>query len=315
MTRIVYVAPFVHEWGTESYLAADAEKIPGVTVDRVPEPQRCDAHWWIELIERCEGADLLLYTKGQGLGKWEDYGPWRAIECGGTQTASFHLDRYVGLRRERELDTDPFWRTGTVFTADGDPHSAEVFRARGINHRWLPPAVSSDAPLGRWMPDIPPVAFVGAYAYHDEWPWRPGLLDGLKARYGDRFHRWGNAGRIHGDELSAVYRSAVVNVGDSLCPPGTSRYCSDRLPECLGRGGFLIFPRIEGIADYYGLVDGVHCRFYEYGDLDGVFALVDDFLAHPDEARTIADRGCAQIRAHHTYVDRAREILTVLGLV
>ncbi len=68
-------------------------------------------------------------------------------------------------------------------------------------------------------------------------------------------------------------------------------------------------------TDFYGLVDGIHCRFYDFGDLDGVYALIDHYIACPLEARTIADAGCEQIRnAGHTYVNRARTILETVGL-
>lgn len=318
MTRIVYVASFRHSFGTEEHIARDAERIPRVTVDRVQEPDRRadQARFLDALTERCDGADLLVYQKTYGLGP-EAVNVWRAVEKHGTQTCSIHLDKYVGLARQEQLPVDAFWRTGTVFTADGDPISEWAYREHGIRHHWLPPAcVSDECVPGTRRDGVEPIVFVGSrHGYHPEHTWRQTLIDGLEQHYGPQFGLYGARRPVRDQALNDLYASTTVAVGDSLILPGWSKYVSDRLTETLGRGGFLIQPRIDGIAERYGLRDGVHCRFYNFGDLDGLFRIIDHYVEHPDEAHAIAMAGQAHIRAHHTYTHRVREVLDTLGIV
>jgi len=315
--HLVYLGHFDRPWCTEVHLARELEGL-GHTVDRMPEPTTATHATLAELEARARsgGAQLVLWTRVHPLPA-EATGLWRRLEADGIVTASYHLDLYRGLSRQ-PIPGDPFWTTGTVFTADGDPTSADWFAAQGINHSWMPPAVVSDE-CGRGTPqrhfERHPVVFVGqaAASYPREWPWRGELLARLRRTYRRQFVVWPKARPIRGAELNDLYASATVVVGDSLCLPGHSNYWSDRITETLGRGGFLLFPRIEGLAEQ-GFVDGEHLRLYDVGDFDGLKGLIDHYLAHPDEARVIADRGMAFVAEHHTYRHRMTVMLSRLGL-
>lgn len=88
---------------------------------------------------------------------------------------------------------------------------------------------------------------------------------------------------------------------------------SDRLTETIGRGGFLVWPEIEGVAEE-GFVDGEHFRTYRYGDFDQLKAIIDHYISNPGEARRIASQGQAFVAEHHTYTVRMRRLLAAAGL-
>ncbi len=303
---IVYIGNFTHPHCTEVHIArtlADA----GVRVIRLQENK-------VQLREiRALGkqADLVLYTRTWGLPK-EAISVWRELEAAGVPTASYHLDLYVGLKRESTLEGDPFWATGICFTPDGDPASAEVFASHGVNHVYIPPAVfKGECVTGRVRPEFTnDVCFVGSYPYpHAEWPYRDQLVEALMARYGDKFTRYGAGARtVRNQDLNDVYASTRVVVGDSLCLGFTKPwYWSDRPYETVGRGGTLIMPRIEGLETHF--TDREHLRFYDFNDYDALFSAIDELISNPAEATRIAQTGRVHVRDNHTYHNRLQQAL------
>ena len=313
---IGYIGNTRHPWCTELHIAADL-RLLGHTVTMFQEPS--DRSYVLPFLDEIETwcqrewPDLLMFTRTWGLPTATDL--WRRLEGIGIVTCSYHLDLYVGLQREAGIETDPFWTTQHVFTPDGDLNSAEFFKSKGINHHWSSPAVvSSECGPGVFDPRFDfDVVFVGSENYHPEWPWRPQLLRFLRARYGDRFRRFSGdqpEGPIRGQDLNNLYATARVVVGDSLCLPGHQNYWSDRFFETVGRGGFLVGPLVPGIKQF---LTGDHMALYNPGDLGHVGALVDYYLAHPDEAKAIARQGQAHVKANHTYQHRLAEALKVMG--
>src|SRR5215472_8378828 len=98
----------------------------------------------VEQACRERGAKLLIYVHTHG---WDVQGDLfkmlENVKRYGTKTCSFHLDRFFGLnqldKREERIGTHAFWKTDKVFTADGG--NEDGFRAKGVNHVWMPPAV------------------------------------------------------------------------------------------------------------------------------------------------------------------------------
>lgn len=310
---VAYCGNFQHAHCTEVHVAATLEAL-GVEVIRLQESDvTLD-----EMLARSADVDVFLYTRTWGLPGPQAIGMLRSLERRGVITASFHLDLYVGLNREHTLDGDPFWSTQWVFTPDGDPASEEMFAARGIRHIWSPPAVyEPECVMGEIDPRFDhDVVFVGSYPYpHVEWPYRNQLIEWLQHTYGAAFHRYGTgATTIRNMPLNDLYRTAKVVVGDSLCPGFTKpRYWSDRITETLGRGGALVWPRIDGIEDE-GFVDCEHLRLYDFGNFDQLRTIINDMLDHPDETRAMAERGQAFVRSHHTYIQRMTSMLTAVGI-
>lgn len=307
--RIVYAGDFSQSWHTESHVARDMETLGHEVV-------RHQSEFRGPLLNACADADLLLLQANGGLPS-EFAASWlRDVEALGCATASYHLDLFVGLPRADRIDHDVMFRAGTVFTADGDPHSAEVFASHGVNHRWLPPAVVSDECVpGRYRAQYEyDVVFVGAENYHEAWPQRRALIERMRAEYGNRFGLFGHHPPTRDLNLNDLFATARVVVGDSLSLPGHSLYTSDRLFETLGRGGVLVYPRIPGIEDAFGLRDHEHLRYYEIGDFDGCVAIIDELLDDAVGARAMAARGQAFVAGRHTYRDRVQQMLTMLNL-
>jgi hypothetical protein len=226
-------------------------------------------------------------------------------------TVSYHLDLYVGLQRNGGIGSDPFWNTEYVFTADGDPESQKYFESLGINHYWLPPAVYEPECTLEDVPKTKELIFVGSYGYHPEYPYRPQLIDWLKSEYAGRFEHWGSEGMGHvrGAELNLLYASTKVVVGDSLLLPDHINYWSDRVPETLGRGGFLIHPKIKGMP----YKDAVHLRYYEHGNFKQLKYLIDHYLKADEEREKIRKQGHEYVKKNLPYTNLLLEMLSVVG--
>lgn len=299
-------------WSTETHVAAALESL-GHTVVRLQE----NSVTWAECVLAADRSDLFLWQRTWDIRPEDGHRALAAISGAGVPSVSFHLDLYIGLEREAQIaQADPFWRTSLVVTADGG-HDDE-FAAYGVNHRWLPPAVHEPhCRVGRrdrkrWPHDV---IFVGSHPYpHPEWQaQRTGLIEALQARYGDRFKVWphrerdGRAKPIRGRELSNLYASAKVVVGDSCLPNGQRRFWSDRIPETLGRSALLLHPEVGGMADWYE--DGRDLLTYPVGDYDEVCRLVDRALADPEGSAVIAKQGQVTILGRDTYVHRMAEVI------
>lgn len=312
--RVLYVGNFRESYCTEVHLAREMEGL-GHSVTCYQEPPGGGDLSTVAAIEAAaEGHDLVMWTRTWGLPA-EATELWRRLEDRGIATASYHLDLYVGLARQRKVTRDPFWTTGVVFTPDGDPGSQAWFEHEGINHVYIPPAVVSDECVpGNYRPELDhDVIFVGSKHYHPEWKHRPALLAWLEQTYGDRFKRYGGDVQVmRGQDLNDLYASAKVVVGDSLCFPGHTNYWTDRYYETVGRGGFLVAPAIPGLEDHF--TDDVHLALYDYWDFDGLGATIDHFLSDPDSRHRIQRTGQAHVRENHTYRERLTFALEHVGV-
>ncbi len=326
---ITYAGNHEETFTTETHVAASLES-QGHTVRRVQERgltvRELDAATW--------GADLFLWTRTEGFmaSAPDEMIAWLASKRAlGLPTASLHLDLYAGIgRRTGGLETDPFWRTEYVFTPDGG--SPEFFRRHGVNHFYLRPGVyDRECVVGEVKREFEAdVIFVGSGsphgAYHPEWGYRRELLAFLVKAYGRRFVKHGGPpihggrGFIRGADLSDLYASARVVVGDTLClgpedarePRFThERYWSDRVYETVGRGGYLVHPRIVGLDDEF--TDGEHLRFYTYGDFDGLKAIIDAALADDAHRAHVKAAGMAMVKDACTYVHRTAEMIRILA--
>lgn len=305
---IAYLGNFSVDFTTESHIRETLTDM-GHAVVALQENQVALP----DILSACRGADLFLWTRTMGFLKCNGYEMLTRIKI---PTVVFHLDLYIGLDREPTLDYDPFWRAKYVFTADGDPQHAEVFKAKDINHYWLKPGV-----LKRECYLAPPrddlrcdVAFVGSYNYHAE-HYRTKLIDFLKSAYGSRFRLFGaNGDSWRGHDLNQLYASAKVVVGDSCNLNGKiNHYASDRLYESLGRGACTAFPAIPGMTDEFA--DGVHLRLYRFGDFTGLRQTIDLMLDQSDVERTnMRWAACDLVGKTGTYHNRMQEMLAVLAI-
>lgn len=318
--RIGYVGNFGPEHSTENHVR-QALEANGHTVLQLQENDR---RTWEVLADPMVAAeatvDLVLWTRTGW--DWPLHTGWswefaidmqrRALEQlrrRGVPTVGFHLDRWWGLAREHQVADEPFFTCDLVVTADGG-HD-DRWTAAGVNHVWMPPAVSRTEALREPRSNartVPPVVFVGSWrGYHDEWPYRAELIAWLQRRYRRQVGLYPRGGRaVRGQELVDLYRKATVVVGDSCLAGGATRYWSDRIPETVGRGGFLVHPMVEGLAEHFG---PEHLATYDLGDWDQLGAIIDHHLAHPELAAATAAAGREHVLAHHTYERRMEQLM------
>lgn len=229
-------------------------------------------------------------------------------------TVAYHLDLYMGLERWQEYQDHDYFKVQHFFTVDR-------LMADWLNENtdtkgyYIPAGVLHEEAYAMRLPKKYDVIFVGSRGYHHEWPYRPKLIDWLKATYGDRFHHFGNDGEgvVRGIDLNRLYGSTKVVVGDTLCPDFTyPYYMSDRVFETVGRGGFIIHPYIKGIEEFFKLDDELIT--YPYNDFDELVKLIDYFLTHNEHRQQILERGNYRVKNEHTYRDRWTRIIELLGL-
>jgi len=270
-----------------------------------------------EMLSRCvnEHVSRLIYVHTHG---WKEKGclsfddMLANLRLNDVKTCSFHLDRYWGLnigdKREDLIGVHPFWRTDVVFTADGG--NQKRFKERGINHVWLPPAICERHVFrGEFKEKYAcDVAFVGAGKYHVEYPFREQLIAWLISTYGNRFKHfgWGTKfGIIREGDLNDVYASAKVVVGDS-CFAGSPYYWSDRVPDTMGRGGYLIHPTTEGL-DIPGMGE------FKAGNLYDLHSKIEKALADDDFRTVMSGMSMNEVRSKHTYTHRMNFLLKEMG--
>lgn len=227
----------------------------------------------------------------------------------------YHLDLWWGLKREHQVFEEPFFRSDLVVTADGG--SDEKWTDAGVNHVWFPPGVSApECEPGmfqdRFASDI---AFVGNWAgeYHQESEHRFALVRFLQDNFADRIRFWPIPGwpAVRGADLRDLYASTKVVVGDScLVGTGHANYWSDRIPETLGRGGFLLHPDVPGLAEEFPKRLPLP---WEANDWDALGSNIEFVLSMaPAERQEWTSEGRSWVLANHTYEVRMRQLVELL---
>lgn len=300
--KVAFLGNFRFPFTTETHIANTLEEM-GHEVTRRQE----DEFDWTP-----PEADLVMWQRTWGLDEEAQTRMLKQLERNNIPTVAIHLDRYWDLDREHQIHDLPWWRCRWVFSADGG--NQERFKAAGVNHHWLRPAIyEAECRRGtkssQYTKDV---AFVGSFQhYHDEWPWRKELIRWLDATYRQKFRIWPRGRAVRGKQLSDLYASVKVVVGDSCFANTARNYWSDRPYETLGRGGFLLFPKVDGLNRDYE--DNVHLRLYEVGDFKGLKELIDYYIQADDERNEIRTRGFEHTKRFHTYRHRMAEMLDVIN--
>jgi len=308
--RISFLGNFRHPWTSETHHARSLESL-GQKVVRIQEPVFAPGR----VLKIASRTDLFIWVHTHG---WEQRGMddvLRQLREIGIPTLTYHLDLWNGLARQTDIRNSPYWQVDYFFTVDrlmaewlcdNTPVKGRFLPA-GVYHREC--YISSEP-----SPHANDVIFVGSRKYHSEWPWRQQLIDFLRDTYGPRFTHIGpdgDSGHLRGPDLNRAYSASKVAVGDTLCPGYTYPwYTSDRLFEAPGRGGFQLFPRITGVDQWF--TDGENIRFFDYGDLDGLKALIDHYLENSAERERIRLAGHRHVKQHHTYRHRWAAIAETL---
>lgn len=302
--HVTYFGNFRPPHSTENHVMQALEALG----DEVDARQENDLEAWGPVPD----SDLVLWTRTWDLPDFPQRTMLDACAARGIPTVGFHLDRWWGLDRQHEITEHPFFSCSLVITADGG-HDDE-WKTAGVNHHWMPPAVSEFecrpglADFDAYGNDV---TFVGSWGgYHPEWPHRAQLIAHLQEWFDEdgRLGLWPkpNQEAVRGAPLRDLYASTKVCVGDSCLVPPIHHYWSDRIPETLGRGGFLLHPHVDGLDEYY--TPGEHLVCWTLGDWDELRELIEYYVSHDDERQKIADAGRDHVLAHHTYTERMRQL-------
>jgi hypothetical protein len=317
MYRIVFVGNHGVNYSSETHHKKTLESM-GHEVVALQEGQATGE----QILEESMNSDLLVFVHTHG---WVTPGAsmatvFNALKRIGIPTITFHLDLWLGLKRQTDLETDSFYKTiGHFFTVDklmadwfnentevkGHYIHAGVFDQECILQE-------KDARLVAHNNDV---IFVGSKGYHKEWGYRPTLINWLQDTYRDKFTHVGGdgTGTVRGLMLNHVYANSKVAIGDSLCINfDYPWYWSDRVYETLGRGGFMIHPYIKGMEEDFE--DGKHLVFYKFGDFADLQTKIDYYLEHDEEREAIRKAGHEHVKGNHTYKNRWTEILKEIGL-
>lgn len=323
--HVAYIGNFEPEFSTENEIRhAIGECGWQVTTIQEGDPQAL-ASLVVNLRHGARPYSFILWTRTASLAartprelQWALLAEARRANI---PVVGYHLDRWWGLKRQVEIETqtEPFFFVDLLVTADG-AHDHK-WSENGITHHWMPPAVSERwCQPGEFKPQIAnDIAFVGSWqgGYHKEWRHRRDLVNWLVRKYGNRVTFWPrpNEPAVRGLALNDVYWSSKVVVGDSCLVPTVDgeqmiRYCSDRVPETLGRGGILVHPSVPGIDELFPIY-----HTWPTGDFDALEDAIHDII-HDEELRDEASRmrRIEAIRLDHTYTVRMVELVTELEL-
>lgn len=251
--------------------------------------------------------DVLIYTKLR-IPHAEEL--LKESQSRGITTVCWVPDLYFGLERERLVkERSPIFTSDFVFTPDGG--NQHQFEKLGVNHicvrQGIPEEYLCDPSTSDTDRDLD-IVFIGTcQSVHG--PRRKNLLNYLQRTYGDRFHWFGKAGdnEVRESELQKIYNRAKIVIGDCVPSP---KYWSNRVYEVMGRGAFLLHPRVESIEDDF--IDGHHASFFEMDNYADLSSKIDFYLTNHEKREAIAQNGLKEVSLHHTTQQRAQAILEII---
>ena len=108
-------------------------------------------------------------------------------------------------------------------------------------------------------------------------------------------------------EVGRYYSSAAIVLNDHWPDMRAQGFISNRIYDALACGAFVISDEVEGIAAEF---DGGVVTYRERPELE---ALIERYLADPEERARVAGRGRAAVLARHTFDQRVAAILEVVA--
>lgn len=230
----------------------------------------------------------------------------------GIPTLAYHLDLYMGIERWKEYKNSPYINKLQHFFTVDKLMADYLNKETNTKGHYLPAGVLHKECYALDLPKRYDVVFVGSRGYHKEWDYRPLLLDWLRDTYNRNFFHFGGDGLgvVRGHDLNELYSASKVIIGDTLCPNfNYPYYISDRLFETIGRNGFVIFPYITGIRDFFTENELVT---YTYGNFAELKEKIDYYLTHDDEREAIRKAGHERAKREHTYLHRWKKIIETI---
>lgn len=289
MKRVFYIGKFRHAHSTENYVTYAFEQ-NGVQVIKQDFETAGSFGNLVGTISRAN-PDVVLFSKPQ-TGHERQLIGWCRSQ--GITTICWLWDLYFGYRRTDKLPHQ--FAADYVFTPDGG-HDVQWTRSH-INHRVLRQGIHEPEhkffdPNYRYD-----VAFVGNIHVH---PWRTRMVRWLKRTYGRR--RFIHHTNTRGIALNRALAEARVIVGDSYPSP---HYWSNRIYEIVGRGGFLLHPYTDGLAEEFR--DGTHYVGFKR-DFNDLRAKIEYYLRNDQEREAIRSEGWGRVGRHYTYRQRVESLI------
>jgi len=300
MLNILYFGSFDLPYDTERYITQTLESMGHKITRKVPANLSQEELTYLLSLK----WDCILVSKG-----WFNF-PIHIVNKLFEETDNLKIgwfwDLGWGTPREALIHTHHLFKADLVLTSDGG-HREKWLNA-GINHKTLRQGIyGPEAVRGQWEDRYSyDVVFVGSNVHDAAFGWkhRDLLLGFLQTTYGPRFKWIGKGQEIRNLELNNFYASAKVVVGDSV---NSSNYWSNRLYETIGRGGFLVFPLVDGIEKEF--TPYKHFVPYTFGDFESLKEIIDFYITHDKERNAIRDAGFEHCKANHTYEIRCKELV------
>jgi len=308
--KIAFVGNFDVSYSSENHHASSLETLGHEVVKLQEAKTRTET-----ILEIAMDCDILVWVHTHG---WVTEGAidvgmlFRLLKKSGVITLSYHLDLWLGIKRQKDLEADPFYKEIEHFFAT-DKLMADWFNSfTKVKGHYIPAGVYDkevyiDRTPHQFTNDV---IFVGSKGYHSEWKYRPKLINHLSETFGSKFTHIGGdgAGTVRGAELNSLYGSSKVAVGDTLCLNFKyPYYFSDRLFESTGRGAFTIFPYITGIEDNF--VIDKEIVTYKFDDFNELDEKIRYYLENETEREQIRLAGHERTKKEHTYLHRWTAIL------
>lgn len=257
-------------------------------------------------------SDLVVWVHTHG---WPTLGDIPAmsqrLRDEGIPLINYHLDLWMGIDRQNDLNNDYYKSLHHFFTVDKLMADYLNENTNTVGH-FIPAAVYDKEVYIH--PDYDPnnfeheIIFVGSREYHKEWPFRPELIDWLKQNYNLTHVGKDGIGVVRGEALNRLYAKSKIAIGDTLnIGFDYPYYSSDRLWESIGRGGFTIYPEIKGLEEYYE--DRKEVVYYKHGNFRNLREHIDYYLEHADEREKIRLEGQYKTKTCGTYINRWHQIL------
>lgn len=298
MPKVFFIGDFKKPYSTEVYIVHGLKE-NGVEVIEWQEDTPVALHNLINYVVDSKPDFVLvaknrLYTNGKlFIDKMREKG---------IKTVSWLFDLYHDLPQEmgstRSMKDSPF-SCDYIFTSDGSlkrilPNKDIITLRQGIHE---PEATIFE---NNFKFDV---CFIGSDTYF----LRRKLINELKETYKERFCHFGVGGmknEVRGLDLNNILSTCKVVVGDSV---PYDEYWSNRIYEILGRGGFLLHPKVKGLKEEFEYYK--HFVPFDYGNFEQIKQITDYYITHDEEREKIKLAGHKFCKENYTYTKRCQTLL------
>jgi len=294
--KIVLLGEFKPSYRTENWIlkSLDAEVI---TLDVNTKDEKI-----IKFLEITR-PDVLLHSKTNGvIGDFANVQAW--CEENRVMTVCWLFDLYAGTPRAYEVWTNPMFQSDIVVTTDGG--SEELFKKYKINHHVIRQGILEEEAYMEEREKKNDVIFIGSNNHW--WIYRKKLISFLEGTYGARFTHIGYNKPVRGRALNRLLAETKIVVGDTVY---SKNYWSNRIYEVLGRGGFLVHPRIEGLEKEFEYFK--HFVPYDYKDFEQLKRIIDYYLKDDKRREKIRRAGHEFCKQNYTYKIRCNSLLKLIN--